>query len=441
MRLFELLLIITNMIGVIGFGRARTIGRFWAVVTAVVGGLHLVLEQYRWQMVLAYFVAAIVILTGFFLREIRKLGRILLLLLLSISALLAWLFPILSLPPTSGPYSVGTLSVVIDSADRDLVMQVWYPAVIDQEPAALYIPELKQLAPSLGETAGLPGFVVSHVNLITPRAYLSPQMAESERPFPVILFSHGYAGTRLQNTFQVEELASQGYVVAATDHHPAAMAAVFPGGETIALDNSVVAWGTPQETADAQALVTVWANDFVTLLDHLTQWNETSEHPFFGRMDTERVGAFGQSTGGGTAYEFCYRDGRCAAALGLDPWVVPTSNAAIEDGLTQPMLAMSTTSALGEKNEPRLERFFNNNRNAAWWLTIDGTTHYDYTDLPHLSPAMKWTGLSGDFEPMELTRLLNDYTRSFFNHHLQEGPGALLYMESTVFPDVSIRRR
>ena len=35
---------------------------------------------------------------------------------------------------------------------------------------------------------------------------------------PVILFSHGFAGTRLQSRFICSHLASHGYVVASTDH-------------------------------------------------------------------------------------------------------------------------------------------------------------------------------------------------------------------------------
>ena len=38
------------------------------------------------------------------------------------------------------------------------------------------------------------------------------------KKFPIIIFSHGNGGLRTQNTNQVEELVSHGYIVIAVDH-------------------------------------------------------------------------------------------------------------------------------------------------------------------------------------------------------------------------------
>lgn len=441
MRLFEFVLILINIIGVFGIGWTRKVNLFWAIITMSAITVQLMVEQHRWQLYPTYFVAIIVILMGLFQRELRKTGRTFLYILIGSSALLAWLFPIIKLPSTSGPYQVGTVAALVETAERDLMMQVWYPAIIDEEPIAPYVPSLPIITPALGKASHLPSFVVSHINLIKPRAHVAPTIASHTSPFPIILFSHGYGGIRVQNTLQIEELASQGYIVAATDHHPAAMAAVFPDRDPILLDNTIIAWDTPDEANDAQLVVQQWVADLSILLDQLAKWNNTPSSGFSGRINTKKVGVIGHSTGGGAAYEFCYQDNRCAAAAGLDPWVIPTTNPPIENGLTQPILAISTENALGQKNQQRLERLFNNNQNTAWWLTIANSTHYDYTDFPHLSPITRWMGMSSRVKPMELTQTINDYTRSFFNHHLQDGAGALLYRESTIFPDVVIRRQ
>ena len=43
-------------------------------------------------------------------------------------------------------------------------------------------------------------------------------LAQTGRPFPVILFSHGLAGTRNTYSLFCSELASRGYVVLALEH-------------------------------------------------------------------------------------------------------------------------------------------------------------------------------------------------------------------------------
>ena len=43
-------------------------------------------------------------------------------------------------------------------------------------------------------------------------------LAETGRPFPVVLFSHGLAGTRNTYSLFCSELASRGYVVLALEH-------------------------------------------------------------------------------------------------------------------------------------------------------------------------------------------------------------------------------
>jgi alpha-beta hydrolase superfamily lysophospholipase len=50
----------------------------------------------------------------------------------------------------------------------------------------------------------------------------------------VLLFLEGATGFRQMNTFQVEELVSHGYVVAAIDQPGAAAAVVFPDGRQAA---------------------------------------------------------------------------------------------------------------------------------------------------------------------------------------------------------------
>ncbi len=51
-----------------------------------------------------------------------------------------------------------------------------------------------------------------------------------------------------------------------------------------------------------------------------------------------RVGAYGHSTGGGAAIQFCGTDPRCKALLGQDPFMRPVSTEVLESGVTQPAI-------------------------------------------------------------------------------------------------------
>ena len=50
--------------------------------------------------------------------------------------------------------------------------------------------------------------------------------------FPLILFSHGLGGMKVQNTIQIEKLVSLGYIVIAPDHSYDANITIFEDDDT-----------------------------------------------------------------------------------------------------------------------------------------------------------------------------------------------------------------
>ena len=69
-----------------------------------------------------------------------------------------------------------------------------------------------------------------------------PDRAGDGGPFPLVLFSHGFAGYRLQSTFLTTHLASWGFVVATVEHPYRNLTAVFGDlsafADTIGTDRS-----------------------------------------------------------------------------------------------------------------------------------------------------------------------------------------------------------
>jgi alpha-beta hydrolase superfamily lysophospholipase len=86
------------------------------------------------------------------------------------------------------------------------------------------------VAPALARLFHLPRFAFGHFKYISSNAIPFAPVAADQASRPVLLFLHGFSGIRQQNTFQVEELVSHGYIVAAIDQPYAAASVAFPDG-------------------------------------------------------------------------------------------------------------------------------------------------------------------------------------------------------------------
>jgi hypothetical protein len=120
------------------------------------------------------------------------------------------------------------------------------PAVLDElwlgtfpHAVVMRVPDAGALARGLGRLFRLPGFTFGHLRYVTTDAVESAPVAADRSSYPVLLFLHGFNGFRQMNTFQVEDLVSHGYIVAAIDQPYAAAAVVFPGGRQAAAGSIV----------------------------------------------------------------------------------------------------------------------------------------------------------------------------------------------------------
>lgn len=178
-----------------------------------------------------------------------------------------------------GPFAVGvtTFTLVDESRPTDangsyagadsrtLVTEVWYPA---QGSAAE--PEIRD-AP----------------------------LDESEAPYPLIVFSHGYTGIRRQSTTFTSHLASHGYVVVSADYPLTNLAA--PGGPRL-------------------GDVLNQPGDVSFLIDNLLGFSSESGHQLESAIDEESIGLSGHSLGGLTTLLATFgplRDPRVKAALSI----------------------------------------------------------------------------------------------------------------------------
>jgi predicted dienelactone hydrolase len=125
--------------------------------------------------------------------------------------------------------------------------------------------------------------------------------ASSGAPYPLIIFAHGFSGTRSQSITYTRHLASHGYIVAAPD---------FPG-------SNAAAPGGPRLSAAVDQ-----PSDVSFVIDQLLALDATEGGLLTGAIDDETIGISGHSLGGLTTLLSIYgtsRDPRITAALPISP--------------------------------------------------------------------------------------------------------------------------
>jgi predicted dienelactone hydrolase len=172
-----------------------------------------------------------------------------------------------------GPHPVGVTTLTLASGPE---VEVWYPAAEDGGGTVTY--DARDFVPESIEallTADIPAGHTIDADRDLPGA-------AEDGPYPVVLFSHGFSGFRLQSTFLTSHLASHGFVVAAPDHPSRDLRNVLGG--TMSGDRDAAA----AELLETLELLESESGDDASLLA--------------GLVDGEQVATLGHSAGGGTAF-------------------------------------------------------------------------------------------------------------------------------------------
>jgi predicted dienelactone hydrolase len=153
--------------------------------------------------------------------------------------------------------------------DRKLTVEVWYPAVVED------ISEVATYNDTLGraDNPNDPLVPFSFGGYAVRDAVLSA----TETPYPLIVVSHGFPGSRFMMTYLTENLASKGYVVVAIDHTESVFSDVSGFGSTL-LNRPL---------------------DIRFVIDQIQAMGMAGSGSFLeGSVNTENVGLVGYSMGG-----------------------------------------------------------------------------------------------------------------------------------------------
>src|SRR5262245_19333985 len=244
------------------------------------------------------------------------------------------------LPAPTGPLAVGRIAYhwtdssrgepfsTTPGAYREVMVYIWYPA--NAQPNAPTLPYLQDFA-SLEKCAGetemknLLGVAYMSVKSGALRTHgaQDANISTSNKQYPLLVFSPGFGEYSLTYSAMLEDLASHGYAVAAIDHPYDATCVAFPDGRSIAFAQEK--WDAAKKQLDSMMAyygdrIEVWAADTRFVLDQLIRYNNTQSlsAPFVGRLNLQRVGVFGHSVGGMTAFRVGELDGRFRVVMNQD---------------------------------------------------------------------------------------------------------------------------
>jgi len=428
-----------------------------AALLAAAAGLQLQVEGFRWQMALIHLAGAGLAVGDIIFIDRRvewshRVARGLFGLFgLSVAAAAPVAFPVPELPAPSGPETIGTTTVeLVDEgrpevygafpgAPRRLTAQVWYPARPDSGQApAPWSEDWDVVAPATAERLGLPSWFLNHTRYTRSNGLASARPAEG--PFPVVVYSHRWAGFRAIGINQVETLASNGYIVIAVDHTYAAAATRLSDGEVVRWDPAALPEeGTvPEEERDeaGRVLLETLAADLVTVLDALERGGAGPLGSIAEKADLARIGLFGHGVGGGAAVRVCLEDPRCGAVLGMDPWVAPLPDSTIKLTASKPALHMRSDDRRGTDNDALLRGIAERSEAPTYWLGVEGAGHNDFTAVHLLSPIASRLGLKGPIPAGRVMAVIDNYLLGFFDVYLLgAGPAAL---DAVTFEEVSV---
>ena len=340
--------------------------------------------------------------------------------------------PLNDIKSPTGNFEVGTqmfywidenreeLFTDIEDDKRELIVQVWYPSNGKGTNKSPWMDNPSERTDAIIEKFEIPKFIAKAIDRVDTDSYLNLEPIEEES-FPIIIFSHGFEGFRAQNTTQIQELVSNGYIVFSLDHTYDAVLTIFPDGRKISAAQQYC-YGC--ESEEFYEVFTPQINtriaDMIFLINQIEKMKSGAiESNLSNIMDVNKLGIFGHSFGGGTSLAVTIIDPRIKSCLSLDGWYVPIHPDVYNQGLSKPFLHLGQVAWDEGINYEILDKIFELNEDIGYKLSLKGAHHYDFTDSPHLSRFSSTFKLSSDLESEEILEVTNTTVVGFFDTHLK----------------------
>ena len=384
-------------------------------LSALVAVSQILIVGYKWQYMPLYIIILFSALVHTFNINLQKrllnfLFSVLLALLFVSSALLIYYLPIPEFAIENKKYSVGyeevhiiledrlqpeafvELSNLKENSKRELLVDVYYPS----EDETTLIQLFKDAPSNWGETVinylnrtwgiNLPTFLFSHLNL----SYfdVGVDLNKGNTKFPVLIYTHGWAGEKIFATDQLITIASQGYVVIALDHTGLAMFTELPSG-------TIYNTGSTENSTKVYDVMLEMSIDIENAVSHFKEINY--------HADFSNISVIGHSTGGGSGHLYCLKNA-CNTLILQDPFFVPVVNELQTISLTTDTYFIYSedwyrgNEDINDMSEIEVFNGYIENKSLAYAYYLTDSAHYDFVAFGSISPLTKYTFLKGSID-------------------------------------------
>jgi alpha-beta hydrolase superfamily lysophospholipase len=309
--------------------------------------------------------------------------------------------PQIELPKPSGPYAVGTLTYdwqdrsrvekATGQGNRQLVVQVWYPAVSGAAAErATYVPRL-QAYKSVWDKDRM-----EQSDKVVVHAIKSAEVRKGQ--YPVVIISHGWQSTRSMLTSFIEDLASRGFIVVGIDH---------PYMGRIALKDGTVTEPREDQFKNAAEIYDYYTQDALFVLKTLAKLGP-EDSILRGHLNLQKTASIGHSSGFIAAGGACISDPRVKACVNLDAPGTPLERLS---QIKKPLLWMRLQRA-----EPLPSAFLKAKALPVWEVTLHDANHGSVTDWDYVFAK---DSDERDRAAMRLKQI-EDYVAQFLKDYLQD---------------------
>lgn len=411
------------------------------------------------------------------------IGIITLIIIISMGKTL--LFPKVNLLKPSGKYIVGTTR--FDFTDdkryeeikghkdelRTLTVQIWYPANNDGNyKKALWMAKPNKMAKYFSEIEKIPKMLLKNISIAETDSFIDAPLSNDKEKYPVIIFSHGYAGFLGQNTIQMQELASHGYIVCSISHTYECFAVTRNDGRVIPGDsNRIKELDEDNETIEEKKYLkrllemtieekseaewnrlknhpieveraNVWIKDQKFIIDELEKLNRGDYETIFkNRLELENLGTFGHSFGGSTAIHVALSDDRVKAGINMDG---STNGQVTNLKFNTPIMFLNSNIRINKHvflGDFMNISLFDKSELDAYHIKIKDSSHMNFSEFPYISPLLKLTPIVGKINNTKMQKIINNYVLEFFNKYLKDLSSELLDNDLKKYDEVVLRRK
>ncbi|MDO5520933.1 MAG: alpha/beta fold hydrolase [bacterium] len=277
------------------------------------------------------------------------------------------------------------------------------------------------------------------VEFYYPSEYKDGRDLATEERYPLIVFSHGAFGYIKSNYSLYKDLASNGYIVCSISHTYHAFFTKETNGSMKlvntdfiqeAMDATNGLYGDEEEKKLHDKWMAVRTGDMNFVLDTIEKMvKENSTDAAFKRMNIDKIGLIGHSMGGATSVQIAKERDNIGAVIVLDGthlgeltgikngnWVYN------EEPLKVPILDLRSavqTKSFEDDNKESVNDHTIRLASAGKAVTILGTDHMNFTDLPMFSPFLASKLGTGTCDAKKCTQQIDSIVLQWFNYYIK----------------------